>query len=74
MALSLLFIELGLQFRGHLVVPILGLFKIDSYLMHVCKSIKILVLVHLNVRWLVVLLEARIHRNDAFLKLLVLSS
>ena len=54
----LLLIELGLKFRSHFVVSILGLFQIDSDLMNISKSVKIFVLVHLNI-WLFLILFKR---------------
>lgn len=46
MALSLLLIKLCLEFRGHLIIPVLSLFEVKTDLMDVSESVKILVLVH----------------------------
>lgn len=62
MALGLFLVELGLELRGHFIVPILSFFKIDSYLMDVCQSVQVLVLVHLHIRLLVTqIFEALVH-------------
>jgi hypothetical protein len=46
-AFCLLLIKFCLELRSHLVVAILGLLKVEADLMHVGKSVEILVLVHL---------------------------
>ena len=74
MTLSLFLIKLSLKFRGHLVVTILGLFQIYSDLMDVSKSIKIFVLVHLDIWLFVILLKGWVDCDDLFLELLVFSS
>ena len=70
---SLFFIQFSLKFRSHFVVTVLSLFKIDSHLMNIRKSVQVLVLIHLNVRLTAVLLEVGIHHNDLFLQLFILS-
>ena len=54
----LLFVKLSLKFRGHFIVTILRFFEIDSYLMDISKSIKILMFVHLDIWLFIILLES----------------
>ena len=62
MALGLFLVEFGLELRCHFIVPILSFFKIDSYLMDVCQSVQVLVLVHLHIRLLVTqIFKALVH-------------
>jgi len=42
LALSLLFIKLGLEFTSHAIVPVLGLFQVVTDLMYVSERVKIL--------------------------------
>lgn len=71
---SLLFIKLGLEFRSHFIVPILGLFQIDSDLMNISKSVKIFMLIHLNIWLFVILFKGRVNSNDLLLEIFIFSS
>ena len=73
-ALRLLLVELGLQLSSHLVVPVLGLLQVDPDLVDVSQGVQVLVLVHLDIRLLVVRLEVRVHCDNLLLEVLVLSS
>ena len=64
---GLFLIKFGLEFRGHLVVSILGFLQVDSDLMDICKGVQILMLVHLDLGVFVVLLEVGVHHNDLLL-------
>ena len=66
-ALGLLFVQLCLQFRGHLVVPVLCFLEIDTHLMDICKCVKILVLVHWAVCLLILGVVVGLNGNDALL-------
>lgn len=71
---SLLFIKLGLKFGSHLIVTILSFFQIDSDLMYISKSVKIFMLIHLNIWLFIILFKSRVNCNDLLLKLFVFSS
>lgn len=50
LALRLLLVELGLQLRGHSVVPLLCFFEIKSDLMNVSQCVEVLVLAENRLR------------------------
>jgi hypothetical protein len=64
MALGLLFIQFGLKFRCHFVVPVLCLFQVEPDLMNVGEGVEVLVLVHADIRGLVLLFVAWVHQYD----------
>lgn len=70
-AFGLLFVQLGLQFRGHLVVPILSLLKVDSHLVDVSERVEVLVLIHILHVLLALVLVVRVHGQDTLLQFLV---
>lgn len=72
MALSLLLIKLGLEFRGHLIIPVLSLFEVKTDLMDVSESVKIFVLVHRYIWLLVILLKGWLHDDYLPLQFLIL--
>lgn len=73
LALRLLLVELGLQFRGHSVVPVLSLFQIEANLMHVGKCVQVLMLLEHLLGLLLKVSASVIHLEDPALQRVILS-
>jgi len=72
LALRLLFVQLGLQFRGHLVVAVLRFLQVKAHLVNVCQGVEVLVLVqHFLSVLLVLVAVAAIQNEDALLQILI---
>lgn len=72
MALSLLLVQLGLQLGSHLVVPVLGLLEVEPNLVDIGQGVEVLMLVHGNIRLLVLLLIVGVHSDNLSLKFFIL--
>lgn len=72
LALRLLFVQLGLQFRGHLVVTVLCFLQVKAHLVNVCKGVQVLVLVqHFLSVLLILVAVSAIQNEDALLQILI---
>ena len=70
-ALGLLLVKLVLQLTSHAVVPILSLLQVVTDLMHVSKSVEVLMLVEHLVSLLLIVSVVMVHQDDLSLALFV---